>query len=591
MTSELRSRVQNLPSGDSPDSSFDIDEQPVPVKASNKRVGGQPIPIIIPKDDHSFELDEAALQKILLQTSIKDKNVVLVSVAGAFRKGKSFLLDFFLRYLHAGGNDNWIGDDDTPLDGFSWKGGSERDTSGILIWSEPFIRTLPSGEQVAVLLMDTQGSFDSESTVKDCATIFALSTMVSSVQIFNIFHNIQEDDLQHLQLFTEYGRLALEDDAGIKPFQKLLFLVRDWSFPYEAQYGSHGGTVILNRRLTISDKQHPELQSLRKHIKSCFGEIACFLMPHPGLKVATNPEFNGKLSDIESDFKSNLKVLVPLVLAPENLIAKEIAGQKVKAKDLLQYFRSYIQIYQGDELPEPKSMLVATAEGNNLAAVGNAKDMYKSQMDDVCGGTKPYLSTAHLESEHFRIKEKAIQQFVNKRKMGGEEFSEKYKQELIKDLDDMFIQFKAQNEGKNVFKAARTPAVLFAVATVTYILSGIFGLIGIYSLANLCNLVMGVALLTLCTWAYVRYSGEMRELGAQIDEAAEFLWENLMKPTYQQFVEVSLQQAAMQAVATAAANTTAAVVESNGKAKHVLPTLKGRMRFLVIFCCCTKYDK
>lgn len=48
--------------------------------------------------------------------------------------------------------------------------------------------------------MDTQGAFDSESTVRDCATIFALSTMLSSVQIYNLSQNIQEDDLQHLQV-------------------------------------------------------------------------------------------------------------------------------------------------------------------------------------------------------------------------------------------------------------------------------------------------------------------------------------------------------------------------------------------------------
>lgn len=58
--------------------------------------------------------------------------------------------------------------------------------------------------QVAVILMDTQGAFDSESTVRDCATVFALSTMLSSVQIYNLLHNIQEDDLQHLQVRKLY---------------------------------------------------------------------------------------------------------------------------------------------------------------------------------------------------------------------------------------------------------------------------------------------------------------------------------------------------------------------------------------------------
>jgi hypothetical protein len=56
------------------------------------------------------------------------------------------------------------------------------------------------GVQVAIILLDTQGAFDSESTVRDCATVFALSTMLSSVQIYNLSQNIQEDDLQHLQV-------------------------------------------------------------------------------------------------------------------------------------------------------------------------------------------------------------------------------------------------------------------------------------------------------------------------------------------------------------------------------------------------------
>lgn len=88
--------------------------------------------------------------------------------------------------------------------------------------------------------------------------------------------------------------------------------------------------------------------------------------------------------------------------------------------------------------------------------------------------------------------------------MGGEEFSQKYLEQLQLDIEDQFINFKSHNESKNIFKAARTPAVFFAIAMAMYVLSGLFGLIGIYTFANFCNLLMGIALILLSVWAYIR---------------------------------------------------------------------------------------
>lgn len=60
-----------------------------------------PVQIVIAdEDNHEFSLDEEALERLLLQEHVRDLNVVVVSVAGAFRKGKSFLLDFMLRYMY-----------------------------------------------------------------------------------------------------------------------------------------------------------------------------------------------------------------------------------------------------------------------------------------------------------------------------------------------------------------------------------------------------------------------------------------------------------------------------------------------------------
>ncbi|XP_030414975.1 atlastin-1 [Gopherus evgoodei] len=150
-------------------------------EAAVKKPG--PVQVLIVKDDHSFELDEAALNRILLSEAVRDKEVVAVSVAGAFRKGKSFLMDFMLRYMYNKETIDWLGDYNEPLTGFSWRGGSERETTGIQIWSELFLVDKPDGKKVAVLLMDTQGTFDSQSTLRDSATVFALSTMISSIQV------------------------------------------------------------------------------------------------------------------------------------------------------------------------------------------------------------------------------------------------------------------------------------------------------------------------------------------------------------------------------------------------------------------------
>lgn len=59
-----------------------------------------PIQIVLPIN-HTFHLDIDHLKQILEADEIKDRHVVVVSIAGAFRKGKSFLLNFFVRYLNA----------------------------------------------------------------------------------------------------------------------------------------------------------------------------------------------------------------------------------------------------------------------------------------------------------------------------------------------------------------------------------------------------------------------------------------------------------------------------------------------------------
>lgn len=59
------------------------------------------------------------------------------------------LYSLVLCALQKDGNaQNWLGEEDDPLTGFSWKGGSEPDTTGIQIWSEVFTMHKPDGKEV-----------------------------------------------------------------------------------------------------------------------------------------------------------------------------------------------------------------------------------------------------------------------------------------------------------------------------------------------------------------------------------------------------------------------------------------------------------
>lgn len=52
-------------------------------------------------ENNTVKLAAGAVEKLFLNPLVCDRNVVVISIAGAFRKGKSFLLNYMLRYLYA----------------------------------------------------------------------------------------------------------------------------------------------------------------------------------------------------------------------------------------------------------------------------------------------------------------------------------------------------------------------------------------------------------------------------------------------------------------------------------------------------------
>ncbi|KAL7462815.1 hypothetical protein ACHAXS_007828 [Conticribra weissflogii] len=389
-------------------------------------------------DSYAFTFHEEELNAILAKIPPGWK-VSVVSVVGAFRTGKSFLLSWFLRYLERhcvkkGGSSVSCADDDADNKewyervqtlnqhegSFDWRGGTARNTTGMWMWSDPYFLPRSSGEDVAVLLVDTQGMFDHETTVGLTAAIFGLSTLLSSYQIYNVDKRIQEDNLQQLALFSEYGRMAFEAEekataagvieaeeaaenttketsasgskkvaVGKEPFQRIEFLVRDWqNFDTEDETDIASMEKEMSEYLehVLAERAASDLKETREQIHSCFKEVSCFMMTHPGFAVIKN-KYEGDVSKIDGLFLRLLGRYCERVFSSGRLQPKTVRGRELSAVELGTYIKSYALMFEeiGANFPKAETLLEATTKANNANAVNASVEAYTEVMNAVAG--------------------------------------------------------------------------------------------------------------------------------------------------------------------------------------------------------------
>ncbi|KAK8783372.1 hypothetical protein V5799_010264 [Amblyomma americanum] len=256
--------------------------------------------------------------------------------------------------------------------------------------------------------------------------------MTSSVQVYNVLRNIQEDQLQHLQFFAEYGKLA-QKGAGNEPLQRLVFLVRDWEFPYEAPYGASGGRMILRDRLEIIGEEHEDILTLPViNSENCNagGERRVILRQPGGCKPRVQREGAGVGALAAGTRKSfgqeGQRGEDNLPGTHELLQGKQLLRCRACAT-VYSTSQVYTKTFQGGSLPEPKSMLQATVEASNIAAKEKAMAVYMKGMEE-----RPRGSLLELMRTHNELLTKACNLFRTTSKAGGEEVSYSYMESLRK---------------------------------------------------------------------------------------------------------------------------------------------------------------
>lgn len=300
-----------------------------------------------------------------------------------------------------------------------------------------FLKDGKNGEKLAIYIMDTQGLFDHRTTTADNSRIFSLSTLISSIQILNLFNVIQENQLQYLQFATEYARYASVDSED-SPFQNLLILIRDWNSPSEYNFGLRGGKSYLDAFLQINDHQSRELQSVRKYLRSAFEKLECFLMPHPGKKVATDRNYDGRWEDIDEDFVVMMNELFEHLF--KKMKPKTINGNPVRPDELVVFINSYIQNFNNDSMPDATSIYESTLENQFKMLVAKSVDVY---IDTVSQHDAELTNEQDINALHQVAKDKATKHFAAEKKFGTYSEGATFKKELNAKIEQVFKQWKA----------------------------------------------------------------------------------------------------------------------------------------------------
>jgi len=371
---------------------------------------------------------------------------VLYSINGRSRDGKSFIMNEFLRFLNGNPNESE----------FPSRGGRERVTTGINLWCDPFITTR-NGQEVAILLIDCQGLFDDQSTAQQNAIIYSLSSLLSSVMIYNLKEQIDESTLQQLYFHADYTQaIALDGENGIVSdrVQDLIILIRDFAFIHDYELGYHdeetcppktmseGGNYFQDS-MKLADI-HPSNLSIRNSIQSFFHKSGMFLMPHPGMDFLKD----SSLRNAVPEFQKQLSTFVTLMNSDCHSATKKVFGEEITGIGFKPFVIAWGEKFKvSDSFPSVKDIRGATIVTQNSIAVSEAINFFKEKLDQVMAsqaminGVTPELFEQNWQSNFLAAKDL----FRSTRKVGDIDVRNTYE----KDLEEQCMLIFKKNEEVN----------------------------------------------------------------------------------------------------------------------------------------------
>jgi len=230
--------------------------------------------------------------------------LAVVSIAGLFRTGKSFLLNrIILRAPKTGRRATKT----PPAAGFGVGNTVQAHTKGIWMWSEPLVVRNADGVDVNVVVLDTEGSGAPSADANHDARISSLGLLISSYFVYNSTGRIDDASLSTLTTITHVTSEMRAEDSGKLP--GFLWVLRDFALKLQNAAG-----VAVDANTYMEEQLSGERNDARMHLRRYFTDRGCATLIRPVTE--------------ENDLQ-NLNTLSDAALRPEFLAAAGALRERI----------------------------------------------------------------------------------------------------------------------------------------------------------------------------------------------------------------------------------------------------------------------
>ena len=296
---------------------------------------------------NNFILNEKALN---ILNSINE-DLIIISIVGKARTGKSYLMNLLLNYNNI----------QYPGKGFQISSRLNSCTKGIWLWNTP--RDSPIYPNSKIIFIDSEGTNSTDISTKTYdSKIFALIVLISSLFIYNTYGNIDERSIADLALAAHLSNTIATNTIDDKDIiineltPKFIWVLRDFILdkidPDTGKEISSNDYLELCLRNKLINKNGIGMENnlIRENIIKYFKERECITLPRPVEQEEDLHKLNEiRFDQLKPNFRNEFLNLKKKVYEESKI--KRIGNKKINGPILVNLLIQFINSLNSKIIP------------------------------------------------------------------------------------------------------------------------------------------------------------------------------------------------------------------------------------------------